>query len=65
MSDTEQQTLTGESAVQGRTRPLTLVRCYECDDYIFRSDRYDHEHRVYIPPWNRSVFEHPQTEVDG
>jgi len=65
MTDTEQQTLWGIPVTEERTRPLTLVYCYKCDDYILRSDRYDHEHRVYVPPWDRSVFEYPQTEVDG
>jgi hypothetical protein len=65
MSDTEQQTLAGESALEERTRPLTLVYCYKCGDHILRSDRFDHEHRVYVPPWDRSAFEYPQTEVDG
>jgi hypothetical protein len=65
MSDTEQQTLTGKSAVSQRQRPQTLLRCSKCDDYILRSDRYDHEHDVYAPPWHRSVYEYAQAEVDG
>jgi len=45
-----QQTLTGEIAdTDGVGTPGTLIWCEECQDYILRSDRFDHEHDMMSP----------------
>ena len=49
---TEQRTLSGDEANCGRVRPHTLLRCYECDDYILRRERFEHEHHVPAASWD-------------
>jgi len=45
-----QQTLTGETAdTEGSGTPRTLIWCEKCEDYILRSDRFDHEHDMMSP----------------
>jgi len=50
MSMSSQQTLTGETADTDTVEtPRTLIWCDDCQDYILRSERFDHEHDMMTP----------------
>lgn len=44
--EVQQQTLSGDEATCGRTRPETMVYCDDCDEWLLRHERFDHEHDV-------------------
>lgn len=46
MPEVAQQTLSGDEATCSRTRPETMVYCEECDEWLLRRQRHDHEHEV-------------------
>lgn len=52
-----QQTLTGEPA-PARTRPTTMLYCTECDDYVLRSNRFDH-------PDTHALTEPDESDTNG
>ena len=45
-----QRTLSGDEIDEERQRPSTLLFCPQCDEWILRSRRYDHDHELYDDP---------------
>ena len=59
-----QMTLSGDEARCGRTRPVTMARCYRCNEWVLRSQFRTHADDHDLPPrprWgNEFAFNTPR-----
>ena len=64
-----QRTLSGDELDDERQRPSTLLFCPQCDEWILRSRRYDHDHELYDDTTEAFDYDvpdtvEPDTEID-